>query len=100
MYDNNSLIPDTQEIVIDSSSSAGARSRLRNVSGRDAVRSLERSGFTEDRQRGSHVILKKTITRTISVPVPIHGGQALKRGTLRAIIRQADITREDFLNNL
>lgn len=100
MYDNNSLIPDTEEIVIDNSSSAGAKSRLRNVSGRDAVRSLERSGFTEDRQRGSHVILKKTITRTISVPVPIHGGQALKRGTLRAIIRQADITREDFLNNL
>lgn len=100
MYDNNSLIPDTQEIVIDSSSSAGARSRLRNVSVRDAVRSLERSGFTEDRQRGSHVILKKTITRTISVPVPIHEGQSLKRGTLRAIIRQAEITREDFLDNL
>ena len=100
MYDNNSLIPDTQEIVIDSSSSAGARSRLRNVSGRDAVRSLERLGFTEDRQRGSHVILKKTITRTISVPVPIHEGQSLKRGTVRAIIRQAEITREDFLDHL
>jgi len=100
MYDNNSLIPDTQEIVIDSSSSAGARSRLRNVSVRDAVRSLERLGFTEDRQKGSHVILKKTITRTISVPVPIHEGQSLKRGTLRAIIRQAEITREDFLDNL
>jgi predicted RNA binding protein YcfA (HicA-like mRNA interferase family) len=100
MYDNNSLIPDTQEIVIDSSSSAGARSRLRNVSGRDAVRSLERSGFTEDRQRGSHVILKKTITRTISVAVPIHEGQSLKRGTVRAIIRQAEITREDFLDHL
>ena len=100
MYDNYSLIPDTQEIVIDSSSSAGARSRLRNVSVRDAVRSLERLGFTEDRQNGSHVILKKTITRTISVPVPIHGGRALKDGTLRAIIRQAEITREDFFDNL
>ncbi|WP_293133814.1 type II toxin-antitoxin system HicA family toxin [Microcoleus sp. bin38.metabat.b11b12b14.051] len=100
MDDNNSLISDNQEIVIDSSSSAGARSRLRNISGRGAVRSLERLGFTEDRQRGSHVILKKTITRTISVPVPIHEGQSLKRGTLRAIIRQADITREDFLDNL
>jgi predicted RNA binding protein YcfA (HicA-like mRNA interferase family) len=99
MYDDNSWIPDTQEIVIDSSSSAGARP-LRNIPGRDAVRCLERLGFTEDRQRGSHVILKKTITRTISVPVPIHGGQSLRDGTLRAIVRQADITREDFLDNL
>lgn len=100
MDDNNSLISDTQEIVIDSSSSAGASYRLRNVLGRDAVRCLERLGFTEDRQRGSHVILKKMITRTISVPVPIHEGQSLKRGTLRAIIRQAEITREDFLDSL
>ena len=100
MDDNNSLISDTQEIVIDSSSSAGANHRLRNVSCGAAVRALERSGFTEDRQRGSHVILEKTITRTISVPVPIHGNKALKRGTLRAIIRQAEITREDFLDNL
>ena len=99
MYDNNSLISDTQEIVIDSSFSAGARP-LRNVSGRDAVRSLERLGFTEDRQNGSHVILKKMITRTISLPVPIHGGRALKDGTLRAIVRQAEITREDFFDNL
>jgi len=97
MYDNNSLIPDTQEIVIDSSSSAGANYRLRNVSGRRAVRSLKRLGFIEDRQEGSHVILEKTITRTISVTVPIHGGQALKRGTLRDIIGQAEITRKDFL---
>jgi predicted RNA binding protein YcfA (HicA-like mRNA interferase family) len=99
MYDNNSLISDTQEIVIDSSFSTGARP-LRNVSGRDAVRSLERLGFTEDRQNGSHVILKKMITRTISLPVPIHGGRALKDGTLRTIVRQAEITREDFLYNL
>jgi predicted RNA binding protein YcfA (HicA-like mRNA interferase family) len=97
MYDNNSLISDTQEI--DSSSSAGARP-LRNVLGRDAVRCLKRLGFTEDRQNGSHIILKKTITRTISLPVPIHGGRALKDGTLRAIIRQAEITREDFSDNL
>ena len=100
MYDNNSLIPDTQEIVIDSSSSAGGRSRLRNVSVRDAVRSLERLGFTEDRQKGSHVTLKKTITRTISVTISIHKGQSLDRGTLSGIIRQAEITREDFLENL
>ncbi|MCY7384482.1 MAG: type II toxin-antitoxin system HicA family toxin [Microcoleus sp. CAN_BIN18] len=100
IYVNNSQIPDTQNVIMDGSSSGRARARLGGVSVRDAKRALERSGFTEDRQDGSHVILKKTITRTISVPVPIHEGQSLKRGTLRAIIRQADITREDFLNNL
>jgi len=100
MYDNNPLIPDTQEIVMDSSSSAGTRSKLRNVSVRDAVRSLERLGFTKDRQNGAHVTLEKTITRTISVTISIHGGQSLKRGTLSGIIQQAEITREDFSDNL
>ena len=100
MYDNDSLISDTQEIVMDSSSSAGANHRLRNVSCGAAVRALERSGFTKDRQKGGHVTLEKTITRTISVTISIHGGQSLKRGTLSGIIQQAEITREDFLDNL
>ena len=32
---------------------------LRRVSGRDAIRALEKLGFQQVRQRGSHVILKK-----------------------------------------
>jgi predicted RNA binding protein YcfA (HicA-like mRNA interferase family) len=101
MYGDNSLIPDTQNVIMDGSSSAGARARLGGVSGREAKRALKRLGFTEDRQSGtSHVILKKIIKRTISVSVPQHQGKLLKPGTLRAIIRQAEITIEDFLENL
>jgi predicted RNA binding protein YcfA (HicA-like mRNA interferase family) len=101
MYGDNSLIPDTQNVIMDGSSSAGARARLGGVSGREAKRALKRLGFTEDRQSCTcHVILKKIIKRTISVSVPQHQGKLLKPGTLRAIIRQAEITIEDFLENL
>ncbi len=98
---NNSLIPDTQDVSIDNPSSARARTRLGGVSGRDAMRALEKLGFKEDRQSGtSHVIMKKMIERQISVPIPEHQGRSLRPGTLRAIIRQAEITREDFLDHL
>jgi len=98
---NNFLIPDTQDVSIDSPSSARARTRLGGVSGRDAMRALEKLGFKEDRQSGtSHVIMKKMIERQISVPIPEHQGRSLRPGTLRAIIRQAEITREDFLDHL
>ncbi len=35
---------------------------LRKVSGQEAIRTLERLGFHRVRQRGSHVVLKKTTT--------------------------------------
>jgi hypothetical protein len=34
-------------------------SKLRRVSGEEAIRALERLGFVKVRQKGSHVILKK-----------------------------------------
>ncbi len=33
--------------------------KLRRVSGKDAMKALEKVGFTLVRQRGSHVVLKK-----------------------------------------
>lgn len=33
--------------------------KLRRVSGKQAIRALERLGFVQVRQRGSHVVLKK-----------------------------------------
>ncbi len=32
--------------------------KLRRVSGKEAIRALERLGFLQVRQRGSHVVLK------------------------------------------
>ena len=64
-------------------------SKLPVVSGRKLVRALERAGFVLDRQRGSHIILFRAEPPT-TVTVPDH--RELDRGTLRAILRQADIT--------
>lgn len=73
--------------------------KLKRVSGRKAIRALERLGFEQVRQRGSHVILKKqTSEGTVGCVVPLHKELAL--GTLRGILRQADVTPDEFMNNL
>jgi len=73
--------------------------KLRRVSGNETIRVLERLGFVQVRQRGSHVILKKQLPDgEIGCVVPLH--QELAIGTLRGILRQADITPETFMENL
>jgi len=72
---------------------------LRRVSGREAIRALERLGFVQIRQRGSHVILKKVSTEgEIGCVVPLH--RELAVGTLRGILKQAKLTDEEFAKNL
>jgi predicted RNA binding protein YcfA (HicA-like mRNA interferase family) len=58
---------------------------------------LERVGFVVRRQEGSHVILRRAHPFG-QVVVPDH--KELDRGTLRAIIRQAGLTVEEFVRLL
>jgi predicted RNA binding protein YcfA (HicA-like mRNA interferase family) len=72
---------------------------LPRVSGDQAIRALERLGFTQVRQRGSHVVLKRaTADGERGCVVPRH--RELATGTLRGILRQADVSREDFIAGL
>ena len=72
---------------------------LRRVSGRQAIRALEKLGFERVRQRGSHVILKKqTPDGTVGCVVPLHCELAI--GTLRGILKQAKTTVEAFVEAL
>jgi predicted RNA binding protein YcfA (HicA-like mRNA interferase family) len=64
-------------------------SKLPVISGRRLVGALEKVGFVVDRRRGSHIILFRPDPAT-TVTVPDH--RELDRGTLRAILRQADVT--------
>lgn len=57
------------------------------------VRFLESQGFAVIRVRGSHHIMARGDLRT---SVPVHGRQALKIGTLRAILRDTEINASDF----
>jgi predicted RNA binding protein YcfA (HicA-like mRNA interferase family) len=61
------------------------------------MKALERAGFVAKRQEGSHVILRRA-QPFAQLVVPDHN--ELDRGTLRAIIRQADLTVEEFLRLL
>lgn len=73
--------------------------KLRRVSGREAIRSLERLGFEQVRQRGSHVVLKKqTPEGPVGCSVPLHRELAI--GTLRRILHQAGVTPDEFMANL
>jgi predicted RNA binding protein YcfA (HicA-like mRNA interferase family) len=68
--------------------------RLPRISGRQAVAAFERAGFEVKRQRGSHIVMvKRGFAETLSVPD--HG--ELRPGTLRALIRKAGLSVEEFL---
>jgi len=73
--------------------------KLRRVSGRDAIRALEKLGFEQVRRRGSHVVLKKqTPQGDVGCVVPLHRELAI--GTLRGILRQAGATPDEFMERL
>jgi predicted RNA binding protein YcfA (HicA-like mRNA interferase family) len=63
------------------------------VSGAEAVKAFQRAGWRVDRQRGSHVVLLKP-GHVASLSVPQH--PELAPGTLRALIRAAGMSVEDF----
>lgn len=66
--------------------------KLPVLSGRDVVAALERLGFVQMRQRGSHLILQRD---GVGVVVPLH--RELKAGTLAGVIRQAGLSQDEFL---
>jgi predicted RNA binding protein YcfA (HicA-like mRNA interferase family) len=72
-------------------------SRLRQVSGADVVRALQRLGFTVRRQHGSHIIMRREEPFAQTV-VPNH--RQIDRGTLHAILRQSSISADDFADVL
>jgi predicted RNA binding protein YcfA (HicA-like mRNA interferase family) len=69
-------------------------SKLPIVSGADAIRAFGRIGYEVDRQRGSHVILRNAAPPFRRLVVPNH--KALAKGTLRALIREAGLTPDEF----
>ncbi|MGH2787965.1 MAG: type II toxin-antitoxin system HicA family toxin [Actinomycetota bacterium] len=65
------------------------------VSGRQTIRAPQRLGFDQISQRGSHVKLRNE-GRTVIVP----RHDELARETLRSILRQANMTVEQFRDAL
>jgi len=68
-------------------------SKLPRLSGRDCVKALAKAGFYLKRQHGSHIVLRRD-DPFAQLVVPDH--KELDRGTLRAILRQADLGVDEF----
>lgn len=69
---------------------------LPHLSGREIIRVLERLGFAQARQRGSHVVMKKSTPEgSFGCVVPMHKEVAI--GTLHSILKQARVSTEEFL---
>jgi predicted RNA binding protein YcfA (HicA-like mRNA interferase family) len=63
------------------------------VSGDECIRALQKLGYTIARTRGSHV--RMICSGRPPTTVPRH--RELDRGTLRSIIRQTELTVEEFI---
>jgi predicted RNA binding protein YcfA (HicA-like mRNA interferase family) len=71
--------------------------RLANISGKEAVKAFSKAGWQIMGQVGSHVVLSKPDVRA-NLSVPQH--KELSTGTLRALIRAAEMTVDEFLSLL
>ncbi len=69
-------------------------SKLPVLSGRDAIRVFQKLGWQVARQASSHIILIK-FGEIVTLSVPDH--REVARGTLRTLIRTANLTVDEFV---
>ena len=69
--------------------------KLPRISGAEIIRALEQLGFLRIRQSGSHVILRRGSKGCV---VPMHA--EVKVGTLAGVLRQAEVSAEEFTQAL
>ena len=71
---------------------------LRELSYQDITRRLQKIGFRFYRQgKGSHELWVRDSDGRV-VPVPHHQGRAIRKGTVRAIIREVGMSVTEFMD--
>lgn len=65
---------------------------------KDLVRVLRRLGFRPARQKGSHLFFEHSDGRT--TVVPMHSREDIGRGLLRQILREIEVTPDEFIKFL
>ena len=68
---------------------------MRSVSGKQLCKIVERRGWVLRRITGSHHIYDKDGVEQI-LSIPVHRNQALKIGTLRALMKIAQLSEGDL----
>ena len=74
--------------------------KLPIISGQEILKILKKEGFVFISQKGSHIKVRKQHPSAEKVTVVVPNHKTLKRGTLKAILKQADITLDQLLKNL
>ncbi|WKT57185.1 type II toxin-antitoxin system HicA family toxin [Candidatus Nitrosotenuis chungbukensis] len=73
-------------------------SKLPVISASKLIKILSKLGYYTDHQTGSHIILRNNKAPFRRLTIPNH--KEIARGTLNAIIEDADMTRDEFLSLL
>ena len=64
------------------------------LSGQEVIRVFESFGWSVSRRRGSHIVMTKE-NEIVTLSVPNH--KEVARGTLRSLIRSANLTVDEFV---
>jgi predicted RNA binding protein YcfA (HicA-like mRNA interferase family) len=72
--------------------------KLPAVTADEVIKALKTNGFQVVRQKGSHVRLRNP--NNLVATVPVHQGKTLGKGLLRKILRDADLTVDEFMKLL
>lgn len=73
--------------------------KLPVVTHKKVIKVAKKLGFLKDHQKGSHLVLRNPETRR-RVVIPIHAGRTIKKGTLKGILRDLEISTTDFVKEL
>ena len=72
--------------------------KLPIISGSDFIKVFKKFGYEIDHQTGSHIILRNKNYPYRRLTIPNH--KEIAKGTLRAIIRESGLSREEFMGLL
>lgn len=73
-------------------------SKLPSLTGKEIISILKKAGFFVERQKGSHVFMKHS--DGLATVVPVHSGETIGPGLLSKILRDVEMTNDDFLKIL
>lgn len=72
--------------------------KLPIIKARELLKVLKKHGFYKYHQVGSHIQMKHIDGRRTTIPY--HPSQEIRKGTLKAIIDDLDMTAEEFIKSL
>ena len=74
--------------------------KLPIISSDEIIKVLQKDGFLVTRQKGSHISLHKKMEDGSIALVVVPRKREIKKGTLISIIKQARMTRGEFINKI